>query len=88
VTGLEGIIERIAEQVAERTVKAAEKRLAVLAENLVGSSELVDVAEAARLLHTTSQAIHKRVQRGTLEAVRKGGRIKFRRQDLVGGGDV
>ena len=81
---IDQIIARTATVAVEKAMKECERRFAQLAENLVGGAELVDVDEAARLLATTSQAIHKRVQRGTLECIRKGGRIKFRRADLVG----
>lgn len=45
--------------------------------------ELLDVRQAAELLRMTPQAVYKAASRGTIPSTRLGGRLRFRRSELL-----
>lgn len=45
--------------------------------------ELLDVGQVAELLHTTKQNIHAKKREGKLPFVRFGGRILFKRSEVI-----
>jgi excisionase family DNA binding protein len=79
-SGLEAFVELLAERVADILLDRLRSEMTLQAPPV--EDRLLDVAGVAERLSVPKNAVYKMAERGTLTAVKVGGRLRFRSSDV------